>query len=176
MSFKRACLLGLCWVVLLSAAFADNPCETFETFYSPSLGGAAPFAGQSRPQVLLLLTRNDVLAWKHEIVSGRYRKLGKSIFESDWSGPHRDAAAKMGQRLGAVLVLYAVGPVRTDVRARRFITPQWHPGEGGFVHGSALIPGQGMVFTQGSYWGFDSRRGQGPFPRGVVWKLWPKGD
>jgi hypothetical protein len=58
----------------------------------------------------------------------------------------------MGQRLGADLVIYVITPVRIEVRAGRFVTPQWHPGESGNPHGSTLIPGEGMAFTQGSYW------------------------
>lgn len=149
MAVKHACLLGLCWILLSAPAFADNPFETF--YYLPSRPGprvAAP--APATPPVELVLPQ-QVGGWIRAIQAGRYQSLGKSIFEHDWPEPHKDAAAKMGKRLGADLVLYAIAPARSEVRARRVVTPQWSPGEGGIVHGFTLIPGEGMAFTQGSY-------------------------
>src|ERR1700693_5668521 len=56
-----------------------------------------------------------------------YSRIGMSIFETNWSAPHRDDAAEMGRKLGADLVLYVVVPVGTRLQSVPHIT--YEPGQ-----------------------------------------------
>jgi hypothetical protein len=46
-----------------------------------------------------------------------YRRIGMSLFESNWPTPHNEEAARMGRKLGADLVLYAVVGVGTRLQS-----------------------------------------------------------
>ena len=50
-----------------------------------------------------------------------------SVFETNWSSPHRDEAAQMGRKMGADLVLYVVVPTGTRLQSVPHIT--YEPGQ-----------------------------------------------
>lgn len=56
-----------------------------------------------------------------------YRRIGMSMFETNWPAPHRDDAAAMGRKLGADLVLYVVVPAGTRLQSVPHIT--YEPGQ-----------------------------------------------
>jgi hypothetical protein len=78
-----------------------------------------------------------------------YSRIGMSMFETNWGSPHREAAAAMGRKLGADLVLYVVVPAGTKLQSVLHITYQ--PGQtysgttSGFVGGT-----YGSFHTYGS--------------------------
>src|ERR1700692_4909138 len=78
-----------------------------------------------------------------------YHRIGVSMFETNWPAPHRDNAAKMGRKLGADLVLYAVIPVGTRLQSVPHIT--YEPGESYSGTTSGVIGGVfGSFQTYGS--------------------------
>lgn len=52
--------------------------------------------------------------WCHDRQSSQgYSRIGMSLFDTIWPTPHRKAAAGLGRKLGADLVLYVVVPAGT---------------------------------------------------------------
>jgi hypothetical protein len=56
-----------------------------------------------------------------------YHRIGISMLTSNWATPHGEAAAQMGRKLGADLVIYIMEPAGTQVQTVPHIN--YEPGE-----------------------------------------------
>jgi hypothetical protein len=72
-----------------------------------------------------------------------------SLFERNWPEPHNEAAAQMGRKLGADLVLYAVVGVGTRLQGVPHLT--YEPGQSFSSTTSGFLGGSlGSATTHGS--------------------------
>jgi hypothetical protein len=106
----------------------------------------AKFLERWRMQILSAEQAKEFAA---TIASRGYSRIGMSMFETNWPAPHREAAAEMGRKLGADLVLYAVVPVGTRLQSVPHTTYQ--PGQTYSGTTSGVIGGTyGSFHTYGS--------------------------
>jgi hypothetical protein len=116
---------------LLFAGCATN--DPFQTFYSPGWQNTiSPMPVYSGPplspgvvdppvqyvQVISLDQANNVARY---LAAQGYRRIGMSLFESNWPTPHTQEAARMGRKLGADLVVYAVVGTGTSAMSQRLV-------------------------------------------------------
>jgi hypothetical protein len=114
-------------VLLISACALLSGCATspFETFYMagytppvqqniPLYTGPPLSPGKVDPPVSFLQPTSIAQArgFAAGLASQGYRRIGVSMFESDWSSPHRKEAASWGKKVGADLVVYVLTPAR----------------------------------------------------------------
>jgi hypothetical protein len=104
-------------LLLLCAACAGLESNPFQTFYSPGyqntigpplyLGPPLPPAPVDPPvEYAQVISLEQVKALGRHFAALGYKRIGMSMFESNWPTPHREAAAEMGRSLGADLVIY----------------------------------------------------------------------
>ena len=125
-------------LALLCASCAELS-DPFETFYSPGWqNNVSPMPIYSGPplspgtvdppvqyvQIISLEQAKDVA--RHLAAQG-YRRIGMSMFESNWPQPHSQGAAEMGRKLGADLVLYAMIGAGTRLESVPHLT--YEPGQ-----------------------------------------------
>lgn len=78
-----------------------------------------------------------------------YHRIGVSMFTSNWPTPHREGAARMGRKLGADLVIYAMAPAGTRLQSVPHIT--YEPGQSYSGTTSGVVGGvYGSFHTYGS--------------------------
>jgi hypothetical protein len=158
---KNAQLPGtvlLCAVLLTGCAGLEDP---FQTFYSPGYqntispmplysGPALPPATVDPPvEYVQIVSLEQVKAVARSFAAQGYRRIGMSLFESNWPTPHREAAARMGRKLGADLVGYAVIGVGTRLESVPHV--QYEPGQSFTGRASGFVGGEyGSISTYGS--------------------------
>jgi hypothetical protein len=122
---------------LLLAGCADN--DPFTTFYVPGymthVGPVPAYSGPALPpanadppvQYVPFISGEESKRFGAMIANQGYSRIGLSVFDTNWSSPHRDEAAKMGRKMGADLVLYIVVPAGTRLQSVPHIT--YEPGQ-----------------------------------------------
>jgi len=103
--------------LLCAGCTADDP---FQTFYSPGWHNTiSPMPAYSGPplapatvdppvQYVQFISLEQVKSVARLLAAQGYRRIGISVFESNWPVPHNEGAAQMGRKLGADLVTYVV--------------------------------------------------------------------
>ena len=146
-------------VSLLCAGCAGS--DPFQTFYVPGnqthVGPVPAYSGPPLPpapadppvEYVQIISAEQAKGFGAMIASQGYRRIGMSMFETNWPAPHRDAAAEMGRKLGADLVLYVVVPAGTRLQTVPHIT--YEPGQTYSETTSGLVGGNyGSFQTYGS--------------------------
>lgn len=118
-------------VVLASLLCAGCAAESnpFQTFYTPYYGGLATVGSKVTPPIYFYQPTGQEDVRRHDVtlVQQGYHPIGVSNFQSIWAEPHREAAAQMGRKLGADLVVYQLFPLGTRLMTVPHIT--YEPGE-----------------------------------------------
>lgn len=145
---------------LLCAACADlnNP---FETFYSSGwqntvspmpvyTGPPLPPATVNPPvECVQIISLEQAKSVARYLAAQGYRRIGMSMFESNWPTPHTDAAAEMGRKLGADLVGYAIIGVGTRLESVPHVV--YEPGQSFSGRASGFVGGEySWASTSGS--------------------------
>jgi hypothetical protein len=116
---------------LLFAGCADN--DPFTTFLVPGylthVGPVPAYTGPTLPpanadppvQYVPVISVEESKRFGTMIASQGYSRIGMSMFETNWSSPHRDDAAQMGRKLGADLVLMLSSPLVHDCSLFRIL-------------------------------------------------------
>src|SRR5262245_28020040 len=147
----------LCAVLLTGCVGLEDP---FQTFYSPGYqntisttplysGPALPPATVDPPvEYVQIVSLEQARAVGSAYAAQGYRRIGMSMFESNWPTPHQEAAARMGRKLGADLVAYAVIGVGTRLESVPHV--QYEPGESFTGSASGFVGGKyGSISTYG---------------------------
>jgi hypothetical protein len=111
-------LLGTA-LALLCISCADQKVQSdpFQAFYKPT-----PYASSARitdskvdPLVWVrpITAREDAKRVARMLIQQGYVPIGISEFRSDWANPYPEAAADMGRKIGASLVIYVMQPIGT---------------------------------------------------------------
>ena len=151
-------------VVVASLLFAgcatDDP---FQTFYSPGWqqnGSDSPMPAYSGPalqpsqtdppvQYVQVISREQAEGVARNLAAKGYRRIGMSMFETNWPTPHHQEAARMGRKLGADLVVYVVVGVGTRLQSVPNLT--YEPGQSFRATSSGFVgDNYGSVTTYGS--------------------------
>jgi hypothetical protein len=149
-------------VVVASLLFAgcatDDP---FQTFYSPGWQNTmSPMPVYSGPplspgavdppvQYVQVISVEQAKSVARYLAAQGYRRIGMSAFESNWPTPHSQDAARMGRKLGADLVLYAV--VEAGTRLQSVPHLSYEPGQSFSSTSSGNVGGNyGSITTYGS--------------------------
>jgi hypothetical protein len=157
---KHVPLLGtvfLSALLLMGCAGLEDP---FQTFYSPGyqntisttplyLGAALPPATvDPSVEYVQIVSLEQAKAVGRAFADRGYRRIGMSMFESNWPTPHPEAAARMGRKLGADLVAYAVIGVGTRLESMPHV--QYEPGQSFTGSASGFVGGKyGSISTYG---------------------------
>lgn len=126
-------------VSLLCAGCADLN-DPFETFYNPGYElartsripqytGPPLNPANVDPQVYFFqpVTIEQAKSVNAMLAQQGYHRIGVSMFTSNWATPHREAAAQMGRKLGADLVIYIMEPAGTRLQSVPHLT--YEPGQ-----------------------------------------------
>lgn len=91
--------------------------DPFQTFYSPTADGNAARATSKVVPSVLFYDPPTMQERDQELLalSKDYYAIGISNFQSIWGAPHREEAARTGQKLGADLVAYWMRPLGTQL-------------------------------------------------------------
>jgi len=144
---------------LFCAGCADN--DPFQTFFVPGyqthVGPVPAYSGPPLPpatadppvEYVPVISIEESKRFASTVAAQGYSRIGMSLFETNWPAPHRDAAAEMGRKLGADLVLYVVVPVGTRLQSVPHIT--YEPGQTYSGTTSGVVGGvYGSFHTYGS--------------------------
>ena len=145
---------------LLCASCAELS-DPFETFYSPGWQNTvSPMPIYSGPplspgtvdppvQYVQIISIEQAKSVARYLAAQGYRRIGMSMFETNWPAPHNEGAAQMGRKLGADLVLYAVLGVGTRLQSVPHLT--YEPGQSFTGTASGFVGGTyGSFSTYGS--------------------------
>ena len=149
-------LFALC---LLCAGCADDPFQTFyvQGYQMNALSGRSAYSGPPLPEgtvnppveYLQIVNVEQAKSLGDHFAALGYRRIGVSMFETNWPSPHSDDAAEMGRKLGADLVVYAVVPVGTRLQSVPHLT--YEPGQSYQGTTSGVVGGVfGSFHTYGS--------------------------
>jgi hypothetical protein len=158
---KRCCDMRLPLLVSLLCASCADLSDPFETFYSPGYQThVGPVSAYSGPPLLpaaadppveymQVISVEQSKSFADMLARQGYRRIGMSLFDTNWPTPHHEAAAEMGRKLGADLVVYAVVPAGTRLQSVPHIT--YEPGQSYSGTTSGFVGGAyGSFHTYGS--------------------------
>ena len=144
--------------LLCAGCTANDP---FQTFYSPGWQNTiSPMPVYSGPplspgavdppvQYVQVISLEQAKSVARYLAAQGYRRIGMSLFESNWPVPHNEGAAQMGRKLGADLVVYAVVGAGTKLQSVPHLT--YEPGQSFSATSSGVLGGTyGSVTTHGS--------------------------
>jgi hypothetical protein len=144
--------------LLCAACAADDP---FQTFYSPGWQNTiSPMPAYSGPaltpratdppvQYVQVINIDQAKSVARFLTAQGYRRIGMSLFESNWPTPHIQEAARMGRKLGAGLVIYAMVGVGTRLQSVPHVS--YEPGQSFSANTSGVFGGTyGSATTYGS--------------------------
>jgi hypothetical protein len=149
-------LFALC---LLCAGCAGDPFQTFyvQGYQMNGLTGRPAYSGPPLPEgtvdppveYLQIINTEQAKSLGEHFAALGYRRIGMSMFETNWPTPHSDDAAEMGRKLGADLVVYAVVPAGTRLQSVPHVT--YEPGQSYRGSTSGVVGGVfGSFQTYGS--------------------------
>ena len=133
--------------LLCAGCTADDP---FQTFYSPGWQNTispmpvysgpplSPGAVEPPVQYVQVISLEQAKSVARYLSAQGYRRIGMSMFETNWPTPHNQEAARMGRKLGADLVVYVVVGVGTRLQSVPNLTYE---------------PGQSFSSTSSGVWG-----------------------
>jgi hypothetical protein len=100
-------------------------------------------------QYVQIISIDQVKSVARGLAAQGYRRIGLSMFETNWPTPHNEAAAQMGRKLGADLVIYAVVGVGTRLESVPHLS--YEPGQSFSSTSSGNVGGNyGSITTYGS--------------------------
>jgi hypothetical protein len=132
--------------------------DPFETFYSPgyqnTISPTPAYSGPPLPpatadppvEYVQIISVEQAKSVARQLAAQGYKRIGLSMFESNWPTPHREAAAAMGRKLGAELVIYGMIGVGTRLQSAPRVT--YEPGQS--------FSGTTSGFVGGTYGSFSS--------------------
>jgi hypothetical protein len=110
---------------------------------------AFPRAVDPPVQYVQIISMEQAKSVARYLAAQGYRRIGMSLFETNWPVPHSQAAAEMGRKVGADLVLYVVLGVGTRLQSVPHLT--YEPGQSFSGTASGFVGGNyGSVTTYGS--------------------------
>jgi hypothetical protein len=136
-------------LLLAGCAGAEDP---FETFYSPGYQNTVstiplytgpplqPASVDPPVEYVQIISLDQAKAIGRILGEQGYRRIGMSMFETNWPTPHKQEAAAMGRKLGADLVAYGIIGVGTRLQSVPHLTYQ--PGQSFSGTTSGIVGGE----------------------------------
>jgi hypothetical protein len=102
-------------LLCVSCAVRTVQSDPFQRFYRPTPYAHLATITYSKvvPPVWVrpITAREDAKRVAGMLIQQGYVPIGISEFRSHWAKPHREAAAEMGRKIGASLVIYVMQPI-----------------------------------------------------------------
>jgi hypothetical protein len=102
-------------LLCVSCAIQTVQSDPFQRFYRPTPYAHSATITDSKvaPPVWVrpITAREDAKGVARMLIQQGYVPIGISEFRSNWAKPHREAAAEMGRKIGASLVIYVMQPI-----------------------------------------------------------------